>query len=38
MSLLLEILNRSDAPARKRILPTHLVVRGSTAPAPRSKR
>jgi LacI family repressor for deo operon, udp, cdd, tsx, nupC, and nupG len=38
MSLLLEILNRSDAPARKRILPTQLVVRGSTAPAPRSKR
>jgi LacI family repressor for deo operon, udp, cdd, tsx, nupC, and nupG len=38
MSLLLEILNRSDAPARKRILPTQLVVRGSTAPAPRSRR
>jgi LacI family transcriptional regulator, repressor for deo operon, udp, cdd, tsx, nupC, and nupG len=31
MTMLLEILNGADVPPRKRILPTQLVVRGSTA-------
>jgi LacI family repressor for deo operon, udp, cdd, tsx, nupC, and nupG len=30
MSMLIEILRNNDVPARKRILPTHLVVRGSS--------
>lgn len=32
MSMMIEILTNADVPARKRILPTQLVVRGSTAP------
>jgi LacI family repressor for deo operon, udp, cdd, tsx, nupC, and nupG len=35
MTLLLEILQNANAPARMRILPTQLVVRGSTAKASR---
>jgi LacI family transcriptional regulator, repressor for deo operon, udp, cdd, tsx, nupC, and nupG len=31
MSMLIEILTEADVPARKRILPTQLVVRGSTS-------
>ena len=31
MTMLLEILNGTDVPPRKKILPTQLVVRGSTA-------
>jgi LacI family transcriptional regulator, repressor for deo operon, udp, cdd, tsx, nupC, and nupG len=32
MNMLIEILNGTDVPPRKRMLPTHLIVRGSTAP------
>jgi LacI family transcriptional regulator, repressor for deo operon, udp, cdd, tsx, nupC, and nupG len=35
MSMLIEILTGADVPPRKRILPTQLVVRGSTARPPR---
>jgi LacI family repressor for deo operon, udp, cdd, tsx, nupC, and nupG len=34
MSMLIEMLRGTDVPARKRILPTQLVVRGSTARCP----
>jgi LacI family repressor for deo operon, udp, cdd, tsx, nupC, and nupG len=34
MSMLIELLRGSDMPARKRILPTQLVVRGSTGRCP----
>ena len=37
MTLLLELLRNPQTPPRKRILPTQLIVRGSTAAAPRSK-
>jgi LacI family transcriptional regulator, repressor for deo operon, udp, cdd, tsx, nupC, and nupG len=36
MSMLIEILTEDDVPARKRILPTQLVIRGSTAQPRRS--
>jgi DNA-binding LacI/PurR family transcriptional regulator len=32
MNLLLEKFANPDAPLQRRVLPTHLVVRGSTAP------
>jgi LacI family transcriptional regulator, repressor for deo operon, udp, cdd, tsx, nupC, and nupG len=38
MNLLMEILSGGDAPTRKRVLPTDLVVRGSTAPRTKSQR
>lgn len=34
MNMLIELLRGVDVPARKRILPTQLVVRGSTGPCP----
>jgi LacI family repressor for deo operon, udp, cdd, tsx, nupC, and nupG len=35
MNMLIELLRGEDVPPRKRILPTQLVVRGSTARCPR---